>query len=154
MGNGTISLTVAGRRIEVDPSGTGNAWETADQETCPHYVQHEIASRILDNRLEQCACYVGLNGLRYRWRPHTPPPVITARVSGRVLPILFGILLGCVLGALIMGSKCLLAWRTGGSADPRCVFARHGYTEVHRAFNNARYVTCEYRPEIIARWRE
>jgi hypothetical protein len=61
------TLRIEGSAIQVDPSGKGHAWQTADEDTCPANIQAEIAAEIIDGGRTDCAEYFGSNGMSYRW---------------------------------------------------------------------------------------
>lgn len=67
-----------------------------------------------------------------------------------VIPLLIGVAVGY---AVIVVLDCGRAGYHGRSADPRCVYAWHGYVEVHvlGATHDQDRISCQYRPDITER---
>lgn len=57
---------------------------------------------------------------------------------------------GVAVGAIVIYT-CLGSWYHGGALDPRCVYGRPGYAEVHSWREHVEQVSCEYRPDWTRR---
>jgi hypothetical protein len=60
-------MEIENKLIQIDTSGQGHAWRTADEDNCPANVHAEIAAEIIDGGQTECANYRASNGLSYRW---------------------------------------------------------------------------------------
>lgn len=71
-------------------------------------------------------------------------------IANYVLALVIGSLGGAVVG---IGINCAQAWRSGNSADPRCVFAWKGYVTVMHLGETATgdRISCVYRPDITGK---
>jgi hypothetical protein len=65
--NGTVSLEIAGKTIQHDPSGHGHAWRPANDDNCPADIQEQIAGEIINGERESCPLFEARNGQVYRW---------------------------------------------------------------------------------------
>lgn len=63
----TIETTVCGKRIQHDNSGVGHNWRNIDREDIPADIVEEIEGEIIDGKMDECADFIGSNGLHYRW---------------------------------------------------------------------------------------
>jgi hypothetical protein len=58
---------VCGCQVQVDRSGVGHCWVSADADSLPASIREEIEGEIIDGGRSECPDYVASNGLHYRW---------------------------------------------------------------------------------------
>lgn len=61
-------MEIAGKTVQIDPSGVGHAWRAVDKDNCPPDVIDELSAEIINGSRNACTSFFASNGLRYRWQ--------------------------------------------------------------------------------------